>query len=180
MEKNRNLAMSKSLCGLCIPVIVIFLNFFAAFKYRYESDHCNSSPLPFSTIFIGLGCTGIASLVIMSGFLYGTLLIANRDIIKANLYQAQGRKEESAAAFERGQVLAANGVRLNMALVCPSLLLALLSIAWAITAWVSYANSFYRGNEDCKLPQQWWIGLFVAGLIMNMCSGQRKKKAESE
>ncbi|CAE8607334.1 unnamed protein product [Polarella glacialis] len=178
MEKNRNLVMTKSLCGLCIPVIVIGLDFFAAFNYKYESDHCNSSPLAFSTIFIVLGCQGIACLVIMSGLLYGTLLIANRDMIKANLYQAQGRKEESAAAFERGQVLATSGIRLTMALACPSLLLALFAIAWAITSWVSYANSIYDGNEDCKLPQQWWIGLFVAGIIMNICSGQRKKKAE--
>ncbi|CAE8639069.1 unnamed protein product [Polarella glacialis] len=79
MEKNRNSAMTKSLCGLCIPVIVIGLNFFTAFKYKYESDHCNSSPLPFSTIFIVLGCQGIACLVIMSGFLYGTLLTANHE-----------------------------------------------------------------------------------------------------
>ncbi|CAE8589364.1 unnamed protein product, partial [Polarella glacialis] len=62
---------------------------------------------------------------------------SNQEVIsvssRANLYQAQGRKEKFAAAFERGQKLATKG--------------------------------------DCKLPQQWWIGLFVAGIIMNMCSG---------
>ncbi|CAE8615889.1 unnamed protein product, partial [Polarella glacialis] len=176
-----NSAVKRALCGLCIPVIVIFLDFFAAFKYKYESDHCNSSPLPFSTIFIVVGCIGIANLVVMSAFLYGALLVANRDMIKANLYQVQGRKEESEAAFERGQVLVTKGMRLNMALACPWLLLVLFSIAWTITSWVSYANSISPleiEQENCKLPQKWWIGLFVAVIVMNMCSGQRNKKAD--
>ncbi|CAE8676876.1 unnamed protein product [Polarella glacialis] len=161
--KRHSEVMRALLCGMCIPVDVIALSFFAAFKYKDESDRCSSHPLRFFTIFIVTGCIGIVDLFFMCEALYCALSVKNRDMIKAKLYSLQGRHLDFNAAFESGQKIRMKGVRINLALDGLVVLHLLFSIAGISGCFTSLGE-----GENCTFFQQWWIGLLFVSMLVQI------------
>mmetsp|Transcript_107170 Transcript_107170/g.190410 ORF Transcript_107170/g.190410 Transcript_107170/m.190410 type:complete len:194 (-) Transcript_107170:250-831(-) len=157
VEKNVKFGILKSLLGL----VNITCNALAAFLYPENAEACEarSGTIGWQTFFLAQMITGIV------------LFCLTNVTLLASYTTAKGLKEDNPAQVAQG----GSAMMLGGCGMCCGVLFA---FSWSIVGIVLYFNT--PDTIECHVYKQWWIGLMIAGFILQCLSpaGSRNDNKE--